>query len=70
MFGIKEIIDGYGFKPYLENDIKFIPQLFYKPFFLPFGLQTTQIHLNYMSEKDFNSFSKLIKKKFSKNNFL
>ena len=24
MFGIKEIIDGYGFKPYLENDIKFI----------------------------------------------
>ena len=66
LFGIKEIIDGYGFKPYLENDIKFIPQLFYKPFFLPFGLQTTQIHLNYMSEKDFNSFSKLVKKNSQK----
>ena len=37
MFGIKEIIDGYGFKPYLENDIKFIPQLFYKPFFYLLG---------------------------------
>lgn len=64
--GINQIIDGYGLKPYLENDIKFIPQLFYKPFFLPFGLQTTQIHLNYWSEKDFNNFSKLIKKHSNK----
>ena len=37
--GINEVIDGYGLKPYVEDDIKFIPQLFYKPFFLPFGLQ-------------------------------
>ncbi|MDC3152558.1 DUF2334 domain-containing protein, partial [Pelagibacteraceae bacterium] len=64
--GINEIIDGYGLKPYLENNIKFIPQLFYKPFFLPFGLQTTQIHLNYWSEKDFISFAKLIKKNAQK----
>ena len=49
-------------KPYLENEIKFIPQLFYKPFFLPFGLQTTQIHLNYWSENEFNKFSNLIYK--------
>ena len=34
--------------------------------FLPFGLQTTQIHLNYWSEKDFNNFSKLIKKHSNK----
>ena len=27
--GINEIIDGYGFVPYIENEIKFIPQLFY-----------------------------------------
>ena len=49
-------------RPYLENEIKFIPQLFYKPFFLPFGLQTTQIHLNYWSENEFNKFSNLIHK--------
>tara|TARA_B100001057_G_C22756778_1_gene914149 strand:- start:250 stop:978 length:729 start_codon:yes stop_codon:yes gene_type:complete len=60
--GINEVIDGYGFKPYLENNIKFIPQLFYKPFFLPFGLQTTQIHLNYWTENEFNKFSELIYK--------
>tara|TARA_B100000575_G_C23024346_1_gene589878 strand:- start:211 stop:939 length:729 start_codon:yes stop_codon:yes gene_type:complete len=60
--GINEVIDGYGLKPYLENNIKFIPQLFYKPFFLPFGLQTTQIHLNYWTENEFNKFSQLIYK--------
>ena len=58
--GINEVIDGYGLKPYLENNIKFIPQLFYKPFFLPFGLQTTQIHLNYWTENEFKKFSQLI----------
>ena len=60
--GINEVIDGYGFNPYLEDNIKFIPQLFYKPFFLPFGLQTTQIHLNYWTENEFNKFSELIYK--------
>ena len=60
--GINEVIDGYGLKPYVEDDIKFIPQLFYKPFFLPFGLQTTQVHLNYWTEKEFVKFSNLIRK--------
>ena len=60
--GIYEVIDGYGLRPYYENDIKFIPQLFYKPFFLPFGLQTTQIHLNYWTDKEFDNFSDLIVK--------
>lgn len=64
--GITEIIDGYGLKPYIENNIKFIPQLFYKTFFLPFGLQTTQIHLNYWQEKDFEKFSNLIIKNRNK----
>ena len=37
ILGINEIIDGYGLMPYTENQIKFIPQLFYKFFALPFG---------------------------------
>jgi len=58
--GINEIIDGYGLMPYIENGIKFIPQLFYKIYTLPFGIQSTQIHLNYWNDKDFNNFEKFI----------
>ena len=58
--GINEIIDGYGLMPYTENGIKFIPQLFYKVIALPFGIQSTQIHLNYWSDKDFNNFEKFV----------
>ena len=66
--GINEIIDGYGLMPYLENEIKFIPQLFYKIYALPFGIQATQIHLNYWKENDFENFKKFVKK--NKNNFI
>ena len=58
--GINQIIDGYGLMPYVENDIKFIPQLFYRVFVLPFGIQSTQIHLNYWNQKDFDKFEKFI----------
>ena len=58
--GINEIIDGYGLMPYTENQIKFIPQLFYKVFTLPFSIQTTQIHLNYWKQKEFDNFEKFI----------
>ena len=51
-------------QPYIDNKIKFTPQLFHKFFFLPFGLQTTQIHLNEFSEKDFQNFKTLIEKKY------
>ena len=64
--GIKEVIDGYGLMPYTENDIKFIPQLFYKVIALPFGIQTTQIHLNYWKQKDFDNFEKFIIKNLNK----
>ena len=64
--GINEIIDGYGLMPYSENDIKFIPQLFYKVIALPFGIQSTQIHLNYWEEKDFNIFKKFVEKNSNK----
>ena len=59
-FGINEVIDGYGLMPYMENDIKFIPQLFYKIFKIPFGIQTTQIHLNYWKQKNFDDFERFI----------
>ena len=60
--GINEVIDGYGLMPYKENEIKFIPQLFYKVYALPFGIQATQIHLNYWKQNDFDNFENFIKK--------
>ena len=35
------------------KNLNFIPQLFYKEIMLPFGIQSTQIHLNYWKEEDF-----------------
>ena len=64
--GIKYIIDGYGLFPYKENDIIFIPQLFYKEIILPFGIQSTQMHLNYWVEKDYEIFEKFIIKNYDK----
>ena len=59
---IKIIIDGYGLFPFYKNDLLFIPQLFYKEIFLPFGIQSTQIHINYWDDIEFERFEKFINK--------
>tara|TARA_X000001036_G_scaffold254899_1_gene237271 strand:+ start:96 stop:851 length:756 start_codon:yes stop_codon:yes gene_type:complete len=64
--GIKEVIDGYGLIPYEYEDIKFIPQLFYRPILLPFGIQSTQIHLNTWTLNDFKNFENFIIKNSKK----
>ena len=58
--GIKIIIDGYGVFPFLKNEILFIPQLFFKEIFLPFGIQSTQIHVNMWDDKYYNKFETFI----------
>ena len=65
-FRILKIIDGYGLMPYKFEGIKFVPQLFYKLYLLPFGIQSTQIHINYWSDKDFINFKKFIEKHHNK----
>ena len=64
--GIFRIIDGYGLSPFIKNEIKFLPQLFYKLVFIPFGIQSTQLHINYWNENDFIKFENFIKKYHSK----
>jgi len=64
--GINEIIDGYGLMPYTENDIKFIPQLFNKVVLLPFGIQSTKLHLNLWKQGDLDNFEKFIIKNLNK----
>ena len=60
--GIKIIIDGYGLFPYFNDQILFVPQLFYKEIILPFGIQSTQLHINYWNKKNFEDFENLIDK--------
>ena len=64
--GIKIIIDGYGLFPFYKNEILFIPQLFYKEIFLPFGIQSTQLHINEWNENKFENFSLFISKYYKK----
>ena len=63
---IKNIIDGYGLMPFNIHNMNFIPQLFYKEIFLPFGIQSTQLHINYWNDKDFERFENFIFKHHKK----
>ena len=65
--GIKIIIDGYGLFPYFKYELLFIPQLFYKEIFLPFGIQSTQIHINYWESNDLIKFEKFLENYHKKN---
>jgi predicted deacetylase len=59
--GVEVIIDGYGLFPYFEKNLTFIPQLFYKEtFMLPFGFQSTQIHMNNWDDEDFKRFKEFL----------
>ena len=64
--GIKIVIDGYGLFPFSKYNLIFVPQLFYKEIILPFGIQSTQIHLNYWKDEDFMRFENLIFKNKNK----
>ncbi len=64
--GIKIVIDGYGLFPYYQNEILFIPQLFYKEIFLPFGIQSTQMHINTWNNNNFENFESFVRKNFRK----
>ena len=63
---IKIIIDGYGLFPYYKNEILFVPQLFYKEIFLPFGIQSTQMHINEWNDEAYKNFEIFVEKNYSK----
>ena len=64
--GILKIIDGYGLLPYEFKNIRFVPQLFYKLIILPYGIQSTQIHVNYWTDKDLIEFENFVEKNHKK----
>ena len=58
--GFVSISDGYGFVPYMINDIMLVPQLFSRPFrYIP-GVSTICIHINQMSDSEIKSLSDFI----------
>ena len=59
---IKIIIDGYGLFPYYRDKILFVPQLFFKEILLPFGVQSTQVHMNNWDDPYCENFHKFINK--------
>jgi len=59
---IKYVIDGYGLFPFRKHGMIFFPQLFYKEIILPFGIQSTQLHINYWNEDYFKGFKSFIEK--------
>ena len=63
---IRIVIDGYGLFPYYKNEILFIPQLFYNEIFLPFGIQSTQMHINEWNSSSFKKFEIFIQKNYKK----
>jgi hypothetical protein len=58
----KEIIvsDGYSYRPFIRNNIKFIPQQIWKFFRLPFGVWTICLHPTNMTYDDIINFEKYI----------
>ncbi len=59
---IRIVIDGYGLFPFYKFNLFFIPQLFYREIMLPFGIQSTQIHINYWNDDYCKRFNKFLEK--------
>ena len=64
--GIFRVIDGYGLSTYVYDEIKFVPQLFYNLYMLPYGIQSTQIHINDWKENNFQFFKSFVEKYHTK----
>lgn len=55
------ITDGYGFYPYIEENIILVPQLFSKPINFGFGISTICLHINQMTDKEIENILAFIK---------
>ncbi len=50
--GFTTLTDGYGLFPWRENGLRFVPQLFERPFNFGVGIYTMCLHLNNMRAED------------------
>lgn len=56
------VSDGFGFRPCIQNHIKFIPQQLWRGMWLPFGVWTICLHPSTMSEADFIRFAQFARR--------
>ncbi len=61
--GFKYITDGFGFYPMKKYELTFVPQLFSSFNNIGFGIYTVCIHLNTLSDKNFENLINNIKNK-------
>ena len=54
------IIDGYGFAPFTDRGMSFIPQMFNRPRKYPFGLHTFVFHVNEFNDEHYREFERFI----------
>ena len=58
---ITKVSDGYGFYPFENSGLVFVPQLFGKLISFPFGILTSCHHINNFTNKDFELILNFIK---------
>lgn len=63
---ISIISDGIAFDQFFENDFFWIPQQFWHPHQMPFGLWTLCLHPNLMKEHDFKKLELFLEKNSKK----
>lgn len=51
------VSDGFGFRPYIKDDIKFIPQQLWRERWFPFGVWTICLHPSTMTQADIARFT-------------
>lgn len=60
MNNFKYIVDGYGFAPFTDRGMSFIPQMFNRPRKYPFGLHTFVFHVNEFTDEHYQAFERFI----------
>jgi len=56
------VSDGFGFRPYIQDGIKFLPQQLWRGRWLPFGVWTICLHPSNMTEADFVRFTHFVRR--------
>lgn len=63
------ISDGFGFRPFVFNGVKYLPQQLWRGRRMPFGTWTICLHPSNMTELDFNEFNEFLRNNLEYFNF-
>lgn len=60
------VSDGFGFRPYVKDDIKFIPQQIWRGRWFPFGVWTICLHPSTMTQAEIERFTEFARRNHAK----